>query len=145
LIQSHFWHQMSRVCGDYIRLTTGFIGSHTVTHNSNYIARERTPKKTPPRNRPQRKHVTCYLPSNGCQQAFPLLTVDLQRARHNMKQFMEWELAGETEAPGENLPQSHFVHHNSYISWLGIEPGSPQWEAGDQPSELWHGVTVFES
>jgi hypothetical protein len=32
--------------------------------------------------RPHRKHATCCLPSNGCQQAFPLLTVDLQLARH---------------------------------------------------------------
>jgi hypothetical protein len=36
---------------------------------------ERTPKKTtvPP---------IVALPSNGCKQAFALLTVDLQRARH---------------------------------------------------------------
>jgi hypothetical protein len=38
---------------------------------------ERTPKKTtvPP---------IVALPSNGCKQASPLLTVDLQRARHNI-------------------------------------------------------------
>jgi hypothetical protein len=38
---------------------------------------ERTPKKT---NAPS---IVALL-SNGCKQAFPLLTVDLQRARHNI-------------------------------------------------------------
>jgi hypothetical protein len=37
---------------------------------------ERTPKKTT-------VHPIVALPSNGCKQAFPLLTVDLQCARHN--------------------------------------------------------------
>jgi hypothetical protein len=29
----------------------------------------------------------------------------------NLDQSVEWELAGETEILGENLPQRHFVHH----------------------------------
>jgi hypothetical protein len=29
----------------------------------------------------------------------------------NVEQSMERELAGETEVPGENLPQCHFVQH----------------------------------
>jgi hypothetical protein len=39
---------------------------------------ERTPKKTTVPS-------ILALLSNGCKQAFPLLTVDLQRARHNIK------------------------------------------------------------
>jgi hypothetical protein len=41
------------------------------------------------------------------------------------------ELAGETEALIENLPQRHFAHHKSHMTWSGIEHGSPRWEASD--------------
>jgi hypothetical protein len=45
-----------------------------------------------------------------------------------VEQFVERRLAGETEVLGENLPQRHFVHHKSYMTRRGLEPGPPQWE-----------------
>jgi hypothetical protein len=35
----------------------------------------------------------------------------------NVEQSVKWELAGETEVLGENLPQCHFVDHKSYMTW----------------------------
>jgi hypothetical protein len=49
----------------------------------------------------------------------------------NVEQSVEWELAEETELLGENLPQCHFVHHKSHMTWAGLETGSPRWEASD--------------
>jgi hypothetical protein len=43
----------------------------------------------------------------------------------SVEQSVEWELAGETEVLGKNLPQWHFLHHKSYMTWPGLEPGPP--------------------
>jgi hypothetical protein len=48
-----------------------------------------------------------------------------------VEQFVECELAGETEVLGENLPQYHFVHHKSHMTFPGLERGQPLWEADD--------------
>jgi hypothetical protein len=48
-----------------------------------------------------------------------------------VEQFVEWRLAGETEVLRENLSQRNFVHHKSYMTWSGLEPGPRRWDAGD--------------
>jgi hypothetical protein len=48
-----------------------------------------------------------------------------------VEQLVESRFAGETEVLGENLPQSHFLHHKSHTTRLGLEPGPQQWEVSD--------------
>jgi hypothetical protein len=40
-----------------------------------------------------------------------------------MENLVEWILAGETEVPGENLPQRRFVHHKFHLPDPGSNPG----------------------
>jgi hypothetical protein len=49
----------------------------------------------------------------------------------SMEHIVEWEMAGETEVPGENLSQCRLVHRNSHMTWTGVKPELPQWEASD--------------
>jgi hypothetical protein len=53
----------------------------------------------------------------------------------NVDQLVEWEFGGETEVFGKNLPQYHFFHQNSHMTWPAIEPWPSRWEPGDQPPE----------
>jgi hypothetical protein len=56
-----------------------------------------------------------------------------------MEHLMERELTRETEVLGENLPQCHFVQHESKMTYPGIQPGSPLLKGSDLQSEIWHG------
>jgi hypothetical protein len=39
----------------------------------------------------------------------------------------------------KSLSQCHFIHQKYHLYWLGHEPGSPTWWAGDELPEPWHG------
>jgi hypothetical protein len=39
--------------------------------------------------------------------------------------------AGETAVLGKYLPQFRFVNHKSHMTLKDLEPGWPQWEAGE--------------
>jgi hypothetical protein len=59
-----------------------------------------------------------------------------------VEQLLEWRLAGRTEVLGENLPQRSFVHDKAHMTRPRLELGPPQWEASDQPPELWRGSVM---
>jgi hypothetical protein len=60
----------------------------------------------------------------------------------SVEQSVEWA-AGETEVLGENLPQRLFVHHKSYMTWPGLEPGPPHWDVSDYPPMIWHDLLLM--
>jgi hypothetical protein len=42
----------------------------------------------------------------------------------SVEHLVEWELAGETEVLGDNLPQCNFVHHKSHMTDLSSKPAT---------------------
>jgi hypothetical protein len=44
---------------------------------------------------------------------------------------VEWNGQGKADNSEKNLSQCHFIHHKPHMDWPGIEPGPPQWKAGD--------------
>jgi hypothetical protein len=55
-----------------------------------------------------------------------------------MEQLVEWELSGETNILRENIPQCHFVHHKSHMTWHGTEYRLMWQEDGTSTPELQH-------
>jgi hypothetical protein len=49
----------------------------------------------------------------------------------NVEQSVKLEFAGKTKVLGKKLPQCHFVHHKSHMTYPGLESGPPGWEACD--------------
>jgi hypothetical protein len=43
----------------------------------------------------------------------------------SVEQSVEWELAGETEVLGENLPHCTFVDHKCHMTWPGHRSRKP--------------------
>jgi len=48
-------------------------------------------------------------------------------------------LAAEDRITGNINVPLQLSHHND-MGFTGNEPGSLQWEAGDKPRKLWHGL-----
>jgi hypothetical protein len=64
-------------------------------------------------------------------------TVPVPDDRRWLVQSVEWELAGETEILGENLPQCQSNHHKSHMTWPGPRCSGNILLYGCVPFESW--------
>jgi hypothetical protein len=55
----------------------------------------------------------------------------------NVEQSLEWELAGEIKVLGRKPAPVPLIHHKSNMTWPGLEPGPPPWEAGRGNRNTW--------
>jgi hypothetical protein len=57
----------------------------------------------------------------------------------HIQHLVEREMVRFFELLSEHLLQCQFVNHKSHMTWPGIEPWLPQWEAGDmyEPTASW--------
>jgi hypothetical protein len=71
----------------------------------------------------------------------PIGLLYLPRVIMRMENLVEW-FAGETEVLGKNVPQCHFVHHKSRMTWPGANPG----RGGGKPAtnRLSYGTTSMK-
>jgi hypothetical protein len=54
----------------------------------------------------------------------------MSRVAVRMENLVDWRLSEETEALGENLPQLHFIHHESHLT----EPGANSGRRDEKPA-----------
>jgi hypothetical protein len=96
-------------------------------HKENTASYSSTVAWRHPRNRPSKKTTVpsiVALLSNGCKQAFPLLTVDLQRARHNIENSSFYNIYKSSVSPGSSkqiIPILFTLCYNgSLVNWTVV-------------------------
>jgi hypothetical protein len=62
-----------------------------------------------------------------------------------LEQLVEWNLAGETEVLGENLPRRHFVHHKIPHNRPGLDPRTAAVGSQRLTLKLWRGPSTLYS